>query len=427
MSESTEEAERRLVTTCCERPETIEVADVATGHFQSPKWRSAWAAMVELYAQDRTITDVSIMEQVSMRFPGRIGLADLVNLDGNRTMVAEYARIVRQGAERRQLMVELDRLRREAEGLEPEQILEAMTEVARTADVGGGCGGSTIGDLAKERFKEYSELADQRSNGDSAVTGIPTGIAALDDMLGGLQPGIVTLLAARPGMGKSTLALNITANMTREGVGVHVFSLEEPRAHYMDRVFCLASKVGIPQLRTASFSRGELDQVQAAGSRIMLRKNWVVDDRSAIRAEDIIRAARLRQEANATRVVVVDYINILRRQPGEAKKDMIDNAVNAFADAAKRDGIAYLVLAQLNRGLEGRDNPEPRLSDLKETGTLEERAKAVLMLHHPHEYDKTRRQDVVQILVEKNSQGERGIVECAWHPERMYVGDRRGS
>ena len=121
--------------------------------------------------------------------------------------------------------------------------------------------------------------------------------------------------------------------------------------------------------------------------------------------------------------MVIDYINILKRLPGENKRDMMDLAVNVFADAAKRDGMAYIVLAQLNRGVEGRDTPEPRLSDLKECGTLEERAKAAIMLYHPSEHSDKAPKDVIKLLVVKNSQGRKGAISVRWQPERMFVGD----
>lgn len=421
------EAERRVVQCCCDDPKAIELIECNISDFGHPKWRACVGVLLELYSQDKVISDIDLTISVQERFKTSVGLEELTNVDGFPSMVGAYSRTVAREAARRRLFLGLSALRDRTVEEPPEAILASLSELARESSIGTVTGGVTVAELVKERFAEYAEIADRRSKGEEGETGFSTGIEKLDEVLGGLQPGIVTLLAARPSMGKSTVALNITANATRDGIGVHVFSLEEPRAAYADRVVSLASRVSTEKLRNVALNAGEFGQVRNAADKVYQRTGWIIDDRTGARADEVVRCVRLHAAENRTRIVVIDYINILKRNPGERKMDMMDEAINVFADAAKRDGMAYLVLAQLNRGLENRDNPEPRLSDLKECGTLEERAKAVIMLHHPSEHDSRAPKDVVQLFVRKNSQGRRGIVECAWKPERMYVGDRRGS
>lgn len=418
------EAEKRIILTCCEHPSTIERIECDPSDFGNPKWAACMRVLVELYSENRNIDALVLAEAVANRFGDAVRLSELINLDGIPGMVGEYSRIVRTEAARRRLQVGLGEIMSQVATESPAAILELLGVVARESGFGPVEGSIPIAELAKERFTEYAEIADARAKGEEQDTGFPTGIEKLDEVMGGLQPGIVTLLAARPSMGKSTVALNLTANISKS-VGVHVFSLEEPRAAYADRVISLASRVSTESLRNVTMNVSEMGKVRAGAERVFKRTGWIVDDRSGVRADEIVRCVRLRSHANKTRVVVVDYINILKRLPGESKREMMDHAINVFADAAKRDGMAYLILAQLNRNVEGRDCPEPRLSDLKDCGTLEERAKAVIMLHHPSEHNKHESKDRVHLLIRKNSQGRRGFAAVSWQPERMYVGDTR--
>lgn len=419
------EAEQRIIGTCIETPSALERVECDYRDFGSVRWAHCLKAMTELYSNDQDIDALVLAEAVCDSSDNAVTLAELTQAHGLPSMLGEYSRIVRTEAARRRLSLGLGAIMTQIDKEPPEAILESLAVLARESEMGTVDGGLTVADLAKERFAEYAEIADARARGDGGATGFPSGIEKLDEVLGGIQPGIVTLIAARPSMGKSTLALNLTANLSRDKVGVHVFSLEEPRAAYADRVLSLASKVSTELLRNVDLTSGQFGQVRAGAERVFQRSGWVIDDRSGVRAEEIIRCVRLRAHANGTKVVVIDYINILKRLPGEDKRAMMDSAINAFADAAKRDGMAYIVLAQLNRGLEGRENPEPRLSDLKECGTLEERAKAVIMLHHPSEHDRNASTGTVHLIVRKNSQGRRGFAEVQWQPEFMYVGDKR--
>jgi replicative DNA helicase len=421
------EAERRIVTLCCESPKAVEAIDCDPSDFGDPRWRACIRAIVELYSTERDIDPLVLIEAVSERYSGAVTMSELANVDGIAGMIPEYSRIVRTESLRRRLSLGLAAVMGAVDTEAPEATLEALAELARATGGGGAAGSVSVAELTRDRFAQYAEILDARSRGEEMATGFSTGIENLDKALGGLQPGIVTLVAARPSMGKSTLALNLTANLARDGNHVHVFSLEEPREAYADRVLSLASKVSTEKLRNVDLSRGELANVQAGAEKVLKRKGWIIDDRSGVRAEEIVRVVRLRAHANETKVVVIDYINILRCRPGEGKRDMMDQAINVFADAAKRDGMAYIVLAQLNRGLEKRDNREPQLSDLKDCGTLEERAKAVIMLHHPSEHDTNAPKDEVHLMIRKNSQGQRGLAAVSWEPERMFVGDRKGS
>ena len=237
----------------------------------------------------------------------------------------------------------------------------------------------------------------------------------LDLRLAGLQPGVVTLVAGRPGMGKSALARRITDANSEAGIGVHVFSLEDTRAAYMDRVIGEHASIAADRLRSGQITRrDEMRSVRDAAGRLVKRTHWHVDDRSGIGAREIVRSVRRARRENDTQVVVVDYIQLLTKRPGMKTHEAIGENMNLLADAAKQDGMAYVVVSQLNRECEKRDKKQPRLSDLKECGTLEERSKAVVAVYRPWAYDETQDRDLMQLIVLKNTNGGTGYCDVRW-------------
>jgi replicative DNA helicase len=311
------------------------------------------------------------------------------------------------------------------------------------AGIGQQADAKPIGQLMKERALDMIDKAERKAKGELCVTGIPTGIPKLDAM-GLLRPKIVTLVAGRPAMGKSAITLAIANGTNRAGAGVHVFQLEDGEEAYGDRALSLASGVNTMRMNSLELTRSDMASLMDAVNRGMDRKGWLVDSRSGITADEIVRCARRNAEANNTRVVVVDYVQILGALKGHDMQAKIAHAMDVFADAADRDNMSYLVGSQLNRECEKRDNKRPVLSDLAECGKLEQRSKCIMMLYRPAVYgdkyaqgqyakaprDGQRTGEVIhptvmEILLRKNSQGETGTVMATWEPERMRItGDK---
>jgi replicative DNA helicase len=322
-----------------------------------------------------------------------------------RRMVAEACASAVQGAERGDEGAEL-----------LSEILRRLAEIT----VEGPSETRSIRELLKERFAELGRIADAKARGETAATGIPTGLDALDALLGGLQTGIVTTAAGRPGMGKSSFALSCVRGASERGVGCHVFSLEDTRDAYCDRVISGESLVAAERLRQVSITRTEMGAIHGALDKFPRDRRWLVDDRSGITAEEIVRSVRRSLAENKTKLVVVDYVQLIRGR-GTSREEIVSHAMNVLADAAKQDRVSYLVLSQLNRECEKRDDKRPMLADLKQAGTIEERSKCVLMLYRPSVYE-TAPDNVIEILVRKNNQGQIGGVSAKWDGAtlRMY-------
>lgn len=422
------EAEHRIVTVCCRWPDRLDHVTCELADFVSPRWRECLEAIQRLRADGRGIDELSVQEAVH----GRAGLDDLVLIDGLPEMVGEYSRIVREEAQKRRLLSGGSEVitQLKADG-DLEAALSAMSRVVAEATIGQPDEAMPVRKILEGRYLEIGEIAERLQKGDPAATGIPTGVEKLDEVLGGIQPGIVTLMAARPAMGKSTVALTITEHVTRAGIGVHVFSLEDTRDAYADRVLSHHSKIPTERIRACKFVAGDLGNLATATRRIASRTNWIVDDRSGITAEELVRCVRRNAAKNGTRLVIVDYISLLRGQRGQDVRTRVSEAINTLGDAAKQDRMAYLVLAQLNRDLEKRDDKRPILADLKESGSLEERSKAVIMIHREAKYrdckcNPDRREMCVHdrqldLFVRKNSNGVTGRVCVEWWPEEMKI------
>ena len=423
------EAEHRIISVCFERPEKPDlVTATPADFFSSEKWRPCFSALLELQA--RYGNDFDAFEIIDM--VPKLTASEVVNLEASPALIGHYSDIVREEAAKRRLRLGLGSVLSGLErGTAANEALSQASQVIREATMGQPDRAKTVGKVVSNRWLELAEMADRKAKGESCVTGITTGIDKLDEVLSGIQRGIPTLLAARPAMGKSVLALNITNAASLAGVGVHVFSLEDTESAYADRVISTGSGVSTHLIRTMDLNRGQLVSIQAAADKASRRKGWIVDDRSGISAAEIVGCARRNAEENKTELIIIDYIQLVKGERGQLMRDKLTDAINIFGDAAKADNVAYLVLSQLNRECEKRDDKRPTLSDLKESGALEERAKACIMLYRGFVYGEQRKsagqykesvpESEIELLVRKNSNGLTGTVIAKWQPDRMRI------
>jgi replicative DNA helicase len=203
---------------------------------------------------------------------------------------------------------------------------------------------------------------------------------------------------------------------------------------YADRTLARTSDVAAEDLRNARLDRGGCDRIARAQMRLRGRR-WIVDGRSGITADEIVRGVRRHRKDNRTSVALVDYVQLVKRRPGLSAHDALTEIITVLADAAKHDGMAYVVASQLNRQLESRQDKRPQLVDLRESGSLEERAKCVIGLYRGSVYggpvkgvdwdpdwegrDRPPGDDEytaqIQLCVLKNSNGRTGTLFAKWN------------
>ncbi|MCG8419032.1 MAG: hypothetical protein MJE77_13930 [Proteobacteria bacterium] len=431
------EAERALCGAPFVRRDVIGELEVDAEDFYHPAHQYVWRALCDCFAAAEPVDAVTVGNR--LRAAGKLepigGLQYLSRLALS-TPTADnaphYAAIVKQHALTRRLAGGLsEALAAVHEGKGGDASYDKAQQALREYETKQPGTAIPIGRVVLERVKELSEIAERRAKGESVLTGIPTGIEKLDELLGGLQPGIVTALGGRPAMGKSALALGIADWATEHGHGVHVFSLEDPRRNYAERVLGRSSRVPIQDIRACNLTQGQWHELRPAISRIAARPRWLYEDRPGLSVQDIIRSARKHRRENRTELVIVDYLQLIR-WPKHATNlhQAIQHNVYCLADAAMADELAYLAVAQLNRNVEHRDDKRPRASDFRESGSIEERCKCVLGIHRGSKYGDPEEgidyprdgrkpspeewEHQVDILVLKNNQGETGYVRARW-------------
>lgn len=242
------------------------------------------------------------------------------------------------------------------------------------------------GEMVKERIKELEERLAARARGEVVHNGIPTGIEALDAVIGGYPFGDLSLVACRPGMGKTAQLMSCVDAATAVGYGAHVFSAEGGWRMLADRMIAKAGRVSVSRLRAADLRPEDFAGINKAAMTYDRRKNWIVDDTPSLSAQEIIRRVRKEKRGNGTRLVVVDYVQILKRTRGLEENAALDEIVTAFAQAAIADDICYLVASQLNRKVEERADKQPIASDLRGSGALEERPRMIVSPYRGSHY-----------------------------------------
>jgi replicative DNA helicase len=409
--------------------------------FLDLRHRAVFSAMRNLEAAAVAI-DVVTLEAELAKHSGGSGSVDFAFLGELALRVPtasnamEYARQVREASLSRRVVDALDGVLAQAKRhtLTGGELLSAALASLSRIDAEQPDGTIPISTLVKRRFNQLDQIAQERLSGARTMTGYQTGIGKLDETIGGVQPGIVTIVAARPGMGKSSLGLAIADGCSEAGFGAHVFSLEDTEEAYADRTLSRSSEVPAEAMRNVSLSRVQMSDITMAAARLRGR-HWLIDSRSGISADEIVRCVRRHRRANDTRVVIVDYVQLVKRPPRLSPHDALTEIITTLADAAKHDKLAYVVMSQLNRKIEERQDKRPQLSDLRESGSLEERAKCVLGIYrgsyygapikgidwhpdwdgHRYEPDADEHAAQVQVSVLKNNNGRTGTVFAHWN------------
>ena len=421
------------------RPENLAVLpDLEWRDFANLKPRAVYAAMRNLEAKGTPIDVTTIGDEIT-----RTGQIDAVGWDFLGQCVLSvptidnaihYAKMLKDYGLRRRLLEKLGEVLEfgKQPGTTGAELLTMAMAGMSSLDAEQPEGASSIGDVVKRRFEQLAQIALEREKGNITLTGFPTGVDVLDEKIGGWQPGIVSIVAARPGMGKSALALATADAASSKGFGVHLFSLEDTESSYADRAMSRTSGVPAEALRNSDLNRGQIVDLTHTVVKLKKRAGWIVDGRSGVSAQEIVRSVRRHKRTNGTKIVLVDYIQLVARAPRMSGHEALSESITAFADAAKQDGIAYVVMSQLNREIEKRDDKRPQLSDLRESGSLEERAKCVVGLYRGSVYGQKPKRGVdypqdghepsqvefeaqAQCIVLKNSNGRTGTVRCAWN------------
>lgn len=246
------------------------------------------------------------------------------------------------------------------------------------------------------------------------AVGVSTGSKVLDDLSGGLRPTELGILAARPSMGKTALACNWTLAAARAGNCVLWFSLEQGRTELHERLLCIDGRVDAHRLRIGELDEIDSGELQASANRLRTLP-ILIDDRASRKVSEISAIARNKVRTHGVKLVVIDYLQLVEaedsRTPREQQVALITRRLKCLAKDLR---IPVVALSQLNRDVENRDNKRPRLSDLRESGAIEQDADVVMFLHRPEVYDANDRPGEADLIVAKNRSGRVGTAPLAF-------------
>ncbi len=257
--------------------------------------------------------------------------------------------------------------------------------------------------------------------------GLPTGFMGFDYANGGLHAGELVILAARPGGGKTSIALQIAAHSAMKQRDVLFVSLEMSGAELMIRVLCGLATVDSAAIRTGRLTERDLGHLEQAGDQFAGAK-LTIDDRASVTAADIRRAARRCKRQGGLSLVVVDYLQRLTAADARAKRYEQVGAMTADLKTLARElNVPVLCLCQLNREVEKGGNGRPKLSNLRESGNIEQDADVVAFVHRPEVFEPSD-PDLVgkaELIVEKNRNGPTGTFPLLWDARTTTFSDAR--
>jgi len=268
------------------------------------------------------------------------------------------------------------------------------------------------------------EKAEELQRDGSEITGIPTGYRDLDRKLAGLHPTNLIIIAARPSMGKSALALNIAQNVALTDQPVAIFSLEMSREEVVSRMLCSAGRIDLQKLNTGRLTEADFTKLSNAASQLY-KKPIYVDDSPGLTVTEIrAKARRLRRNPGLS-LVVVDYLQLMHGTGGENRQQEIAIISRSLKNLARELEVPVIALSQLNRALEQREDKRPRLGDLRESGALEQDSDVVMFIYRDEYYrpDQNETKGIAEVVIAKHRQGAVGKVQMTFLPEFTLFAD----
>ena len=264
------------------------------------------------------------------------------------------------------------------------------------------------------------EKIEKASKTNGSVTGIPTGFLDLDYKMSGLQPSDLILVAARPSMGKTAFVLNIAQNVAfKENKTTAIFSLEMSKEQLVNRLFSLESQVDSQSLRTGNLKDSDWEKlIESAG--IIGKSNLIIDDTPGISISELRSKCRKYKLEHNLELIIIDYLQLMTGRVGgrsESRQQEISDISRSLKGLARELNVPVIALSQLSRAVEQRPEHRPMLSDLRESGAIEQDADVVMFIYRDDYYNKdTELKNVAEIIIAKQRNGSIGTVNLTWLP-----------
>lgn len=395
---------------------------ISSEDFYLHQYGILFEAMVALYNEGKPVDLITLQERLrKMEAPPEISslefAKDLLDSVYVSTNVEAYARIVRDKATLRRLIKEMEDIANTCYlGKEPVDDIMEDTEkrvfhILQKRDAGDFV-------PIKEVVLNALEKIELASKNKGSVTGIPTGFVDLDYKTSGLQPSDLILIAARPSMGKTAFALNIAQHIAfKNNITAAIFSLEMSKEQLVNRLFSLESKVDSQSLRTGNLSDDDWAKL-IEGAGIIGKSNLIIDDTPGISVTELRSKCRKYKLEHNLGIIIIDYLQLMSgSRRTDSRQQEISDISRALKELARELQVPVIALSQLSRAVEQRPDHRPMLSDLRESGAIEQDADVVMFIYRDDYYNKdSEKKNIAEIIIAKQRNGPIGTVELVWLP-----------
>ena len=405
---------------------------IAPEDFYRRSHQIIFQAMIQLNDRSESIDLITLKAEIEKSnsledVGGLTYLTELSQASPSAASIAYYAKIVDDKATLRNLIQTASRI--VTKGFEQDEDVQSIIDQAEKSilEVSEKRNSNGFQSIA-EVLNRTIETIDQLAQNNEEITGLPTGYAALDKMTAGLQKEELIILAARPAVGKTAFALNIAQNVgTKTDRSVAIFSLEMGAESLVNRMLCAEGSIEASHLRTGQLSEEEWrNLIVAMGS--LSNANIYIDDTPGIKISEIrARCRKLAQEKGNLGLILIDYLQLIEGTGRENRQQEVSEISRQLKKLAKELKVPVIALSQLSRGVEQRQDKRPVLSDIRESGSIEQDADIVAFLYRDDYYrsegddddepEEQQNNNVIEVIIEKNRSGARGTVELLFIKE----------
>jgi replicative DNA helicase len=403
----------------------IKIGDIVSAdHFYDEKNKQIFEAILDLYTKNTsvdilTVTDWLEEKKLLDKVGGSSYLTQLVNAVPSAAHVTHYAYIVRKKGTLRKLIQaagEISNIAFKEEG-EMEDILDdAEQKLFNISQKHLKQNFVSIGNILHATFERIDELHREKGK----LRGLATGYVDLDNLLGGLQKSDLVVLAARPSMGKTSLALDIMRNVAVNAkVPVGIFSLEMSKDQLVDRLLSSQSDVNLWKIRTGHLNEDDFDNIGKAMGELS-ESPIFIDDAAGSNIMEIRTKARRLQSEHGVGLIVVDYLQLMEGRNQENRVQEVSEISRALKLLARELNVPVLALSQLSRGVENRPDKIPQLADLRESGSIEQDADVVMFIYREEMYKgkDSKRPHIAEIHIKKHRNGPTGQVDLFFDADK---------
>ena len=420
------EAEQSVIgSMLMDREAVIAASEIITGSdFYQQQYGIMFDAMVELFNEGKPVDLVTLQDRLKEKdVPPEVSsldfVRDIITIVPTSANVKSYATIVSEKAVLRRLIKTTEEIANTCyAGKEPLENILADTEKS-IFDLLQNKGGQEFVPIKQVAINVLEKIEDAYKN-QGTVTGIPSGFIDLDYKLSGFQPSDFILIAARPSMGKTAFVLNIAQYVAfHEHMCTAIFSLEMSKEQLVNRLFSLESRVDAQALRTGNLSDSDWEKlIEGAGT--IGNSELIIDDTPGISIAEMRSKCRKYKLEHDLKLIIIDYLQLMSGsgRGSDSRQQEISDISRSLKALARELSVPVIALSQLSRAVEQRPDHRPMLSDLRESGAIEQDADVVMFIYRDDYYNHdSEMKGISEIIIAKQRNGPIGTVNLVWLPQ----------